>query len=109
MPTETKLFLIAEIHAYGEKIDNETIHHYHHPHSSGIRVRFWFTSGPQSPLPLIMPLPGREKEREGEREGNGSPLPRPQLETWPTTQACAMTSDLTHDLLVGKLSRLLLS
>ena len=38
----------------------------------------------------------REKGREGERESNISvwlPLTLPLLETWPTTQACALTGD----------------
>ena len=42
---------------------------------------------------------GREKERE--RNINvWLPLARPQLGTWPTTQACALTGDQTSDFLV---------
>ena len=48
----------------------------------------------------------REKGREGkekERERNINvwlPLARPLLGTWPATQACALTGNRTHDLLV---------
>ena len=42
----------------------------------------------------------RERGREGEREGNISvwlPLVRPQVVTWPATQACALTKNQTSD------------
>ena len=45
----------------------------------------------------------RERGREGERERNINvcfPLTRPLLGTWPTTQACVLTGNPTHDLLV---------
>ena len=50
---------------------------------------------------------GREKERE--RNINVStliwlPLIRPQLKTWPATQACALTGNRTNDLLVHRLA-----
>ena len=55
----------------------------------------------------------REKERKGEREGEKHqmckryidqvPLARPQLGTWPATQACALTKDRTSDLSVHRL------
>ena len=52
---------------------------------------------------------GREEEREGEKHHvcqryiNWLPLTHPQLGTWPATQACALTGNQTHDLLVGRL------
>ena len=45
----------------------------------------------------------REKRREGEREGEKHRSVAsftPQLGTWPTTQACALTGNQTCDLLV---------
>ena len=53
----------------------------------------------------------RERGREGERGRetsmceryiDWSPLARPQLGTWPTTQACALTGNRTCDILVCK-------
>ena len=35
---------------------------------------------------------------------NRLPLPHPQLETWTTTQACALTGNRTSDLSVGRLA-----
>ena len=43
---------------------------------------------------------GREKERE--RNINQLALARPHLETWPATQACALTGNCTGDLLVHR-------
>ena len=50
---------------------------------------------------------GTEEEREGEtsmceRNVDRLPLARPQPETWPTTQACALTGNRTGDLSVCK-------
>ena len=42
---------------------------------------------------------GREKER-GRNINVWLPLTYPQLGTWPTTQACTLTGNRTHDLLV---------
>ena len=39
---------------------------------------------------------GREKERE--RNVDQLPLARPQLGTWPSNQACALTGNPTSDL-----------
>ena len=50
---------------------------------------------------------GREKGRETlmhERNFDQLPLARPQLGTWPTTQACALTGNLTSDLPVCRLA-----
>ena len=44
---------------------------------------------------------GREKERE--RNNVWLPLIRPQLGTWPITQACALTENRTSDPLVHRL------
>ena len=45
-----------------------------------------------------------QREREGEREGEKHQcvvaFHRPQLGTWPTTQACALTGNRTGDPLV---------
>ena len=48
----------------------------------------------------------REEGREKERERNVNvwlPLVCPQLGTWPTTQACALTRNRTHDPLFHRL------
>ena len=47
----------------------------------------------------------RERGKEGEREGekHGLPLSQPQMGTWPTTQACALTGNQTGNLLVHRL------
>ena len=39
-----------------------------------------------------------------ERNIDQLPLTRPQLGTWPATQACALTGDGTSDLWVGRLA-----
>ena len=47
----------------------------------------------------------RERGREGERERNINvwlPLARPQLGTWPATQACALAGNRTSDTLVHR-------
>ena len=49
----------------------------------------------------------RERERETsmcERYEDRLPLARPQLGTWPTTQACALTRNRTGDLLACRLA-----
>ena len=44
---------------------------------------------------------GEEREREREKNINvWLPLTRPLLGTWPTTQACALTGNLTRDPLI---------
>ena len=53
-----------------------------------------------------------ERERKGEREGEKHPctrdnidqlpLTRPQLGSWPASQACALTGDRTSNLLVHR-------
>ena len=47
---------------------------------------------------------GREGEKDRERNIYQLPLTRPQLGTWPTTQACALTGNQTGDLLVHRLA-----
>ena len=46
---------------------------------------------------------GREKEKE-RNTGVWSPLSHPKLGTWPATQACALTRNLTSDPLVRRLA-----
>ena len=47
---------------------------------------------------------GEGREEEGERNINvWLPCVRPAVGTWPTTQACALTGNLTRDPLVRRL------
>ena len=48
---------------------------------------------------------GEGREKEGERNISvWLPLACPELSTQPTTQACALTRNRTHDLLVRRLA-----
>ena len=69
-------------------------------HDKDFVVMFFFSSFKDFIYLLL------ERRRRGEREGEKHqcvmPLARPQLETWPATQACALTENRTRDLLVRR-------
>ena len=46
---------------------------------------------------------GEEREKEEEKHQLVASRTRPQLRTWPTTQACALTRNQTSDPLVSRL------
>ena len=48
---------------------------------------------------------GKRREEERERNIDQLPLACPTLGTWPASQACVLTGNQTHDVLVGMMPK----